>query len=160
MLQWLDRHRPVLTPAVICHGDIHPFNLLVTDDGSFKLLDWTNANLCRPEYDVGFTAALLRCAPIKVPRIAQLPIAALTRALADRFVRAYAAITGPLDRDAVKWFEVLQCGRCLAAVINSRLGDDGIVGRKHPFQVSAPAMIRRVRAIADVTIELPDPLPE
>ncbi len=70
LLQWLDRRRPVFTPAVVCHGDIHPFNLLVTDDGSFNLLDWTNANLCRPEYDVGFTAALLRCAPITVPRIA------------------------------------------------------------------------------------------
>lgn len=35
--------------------------MLVTVDGSFNVLDWTNFNLCRREYDVGFTAALLRC---------------------------------------------------------------------------------------------------
>ena len=61
-----------------------------------------------------------------------------------------------MDVDVVTWFEVLQYGRCLAAVVNARLTDDEIVGADHPFQVMASAMIRRVHAITDVTVELPD----
>ncbi len=155
LLGWLADHRPVLTPAVVCHGDIHPFNMLVSHDGSFNLLDWTNANLCRPEYDVGFTAALLRCAPLAVPRLAERPIAAITKSLANRFVDAYRAVAAPIDLDVVTWFEVLQYGRCLAAVVNARLTDDQIVGVDHPFQVSAPVMIRRVQTITDVTSNSP-----
>ena len=155
VLRWLEDHHPVLTPAVVCHGDIHPFNLLVTDDGSFNLLDWTNANICRPEFDVGFTAALLRCAPITVPRIAARPIAAITNLLSNRFVSAYCANSPGMDLDVVRWFEVLQYGRCLAAVVNARLTDDSIVGTDHPFQAMASAMVRQVHAITGVTVELP-----
>ena len=65
LLTWLDGRRPDLGPKVVCHGDIHPFNMLVTPDGSYNLLDWTNGNLCRREYDVGFTAAMVQCAPVR-----------------------------------------------------------------------------------------------
>ena len=37
---------------------------------------------------------------------------------------------------------------------------DGIVGDTHPFRKSAPAMIREVRTITDVTIELSSPAAE
>ncbi len=52
------------------------------------------------------------------------------------------------------WFEILQYGRCIAAVVNASLTDDVIVGAEHPFHVMAPAMIRRIHAITDVTVEL------
>jgi aminoglycoside phosphotransferase (APT) family kinase protein len=151
LVAWLDRRRPVLAPEVVCHGDIHPFNMLVTDDGSFSVLDWTNANLCRREYDVGFTAALLHCAPIAVPRFARRPLGAVTASLARRFIDAYRRMA-PVNLDVVEWFETLQYGRCLAAVATAALVDDGIVGPSHPFRVSAPAMIRQVEAITDVMI--------
>jgi aminoglycoside phosphotransferase (APT) family kinase protein len=151
LVAWLDHRRPVLAPEVICHGDIHPFNMLVTDDGSFSVLDWTNANLCRREYDVGFTAALLHCAPIAVPRFARRPLGAVTASLARRFIDAYRRMA-PVNLDVVEWFETLQYGRCLAAVATAALVDDGIVGPSHPFRVSEPAMIRQVEAITDVTI--------
>jgi hypothetical protein len=37
-------------------------------------------------------------------------------------------------------------------VATAALVDDGIVGPSHPFRVSAPAMIRQVETITDVTI--------
>lgn len=153
LLEWLESRRPAFTPDVVCHGDIHPFNMLVTADGSFNVLDWTNGNLCRREYDVGFTAALLQCAPIKVPRIAERPLGAVTGSLARRFIASYRN-AAPIDLDVVEWFETLQYGRCLAAVATAPI-DDPIVGAKHPFRLSAPAMIRQVRAITGATIELP-----
>ena len=153
LLSWLDRRRPSLTPAVVCHGDIHPFNMLMTADGSFNVLDWTNANLCRRELDVGFTAALLQCAPIHVPSIARKPLGAVTGALARRFIDTYRRMS-PINLDVVEWFEVLQYGRCLAAVATTST-DDAIVGASHPFRVSAPAMIRQLRIITGVQIALP-----
>lgn len=33
-LCWLDNHPPKRGPNVICHGDLHPFNLLVDDHGT------------------------------------------------------------------------------------------------------------------------------
>jgi aminoglycoside phosphotransferase (APT) family kinase protein len=154
LLTWLDHRHPVLTPAVVCHGDIHPFNMLMTDDGSFNVLDWTNANLCRRELDVGFTAALLYCAPLEVPRVAERAIRAMTASLAHRFIDMYRRMA-PINLDVVEWFETLQYGRCLAAVAAASVVDDGIVGEGHPFRVSTPAMIRQLRMITGVTIELP-----
>ena len=153
LLAWLQDRRPAMTPAVVCHGDIHPFNMLVNDDESFSVLDWTNGNLCRREYDVGFTAALLHCAPISVPRLAEPALRAVTGALARRFVDTYRR-SASVNLEVVDWFEVLQYGRCLAAVATAPI-DDPIIGPTHPFRLSARAMIRQLQLITDVTIELP-----
>ena len=153
VLAWLDRNRPPMTPTVVCHGDIHPFNMLATPDGSFNVLDWTNGNLCRREYDVGFTAALLQCAPLQAPSIARSAVGAITGSLAHRFVDSYRRIA-PINLDVVEWFETLQYARCLAAVATSPL-DHPIIGAKHPFRIAAPAMIRQVRTVTETTIELP-----
>jgi aminoglycoside phosphotransferase (APT) family kinase protein len=154
LLAWLNRHTPRLTPSVVSHGDIHPFNMLVNADGSFNVLDWTNANVCRREYDIGFTAALLQCAPIAVPRIGERALRAITGSLARRFIDAYRR-TEPINLDVVEWFETLQYARCLAAVVMAPMAADGIVGPRHPFRISAPAMVRQVRMITGVRIELP-----
>ena len=154
LLAWLEQRRPSFAPAVVCHGDIHPFNILVTDDDSFNVLDWTNGSLCRREYDVGCTAALLQCAPIVVPRIARGALRAVTGSLSHRFVNIYRKLAPPINLDVVEWFETLQYARCLAAVAMAPL-DDPIIGVKHPFRLAAPAMIHQVRMITDVMIELP-----
>jgi aminoglycoside phosphotransferase (APT) family kinase protein len=150
---WLEDRRPLSTPAVVCHGDIHPFNMLVTDDGSFNMLDWTNGNICRREYDVGFTAALLQCAPLEVPRVATSVVRAITGSLSRRFIDAYRKVA-PINLDVVEWFETLQYGRCLAAVVTVPT-DDEIVGERHPFRLAAPAMVRQLRTITGVSIEIP-----
>lgn len=155
LLAWLEARRPVMNPSVVCHGDIHPFNMLVNDDESFSVLDWTNGNLCRREYDVGFTAALLHCAPIEIPRLAEPALRAVTGALARRFVDTYRR-SAPVNLEIVDWFEVLQYGRCLAAVATAPIGDP-IIGPKHPFRLSARAMIHQLQMITDVTIELRQP---
>jgi aminoglycoside phosphotransferase (APT) family kinase protein len=154
LLVWLEARRPVSTPAVVCHGDIHPFNMLVAADGSFRVLDWTNGNICRREYDVGFTAALLHCAPLEMPRVATGVVQAVTGSLARRFIDTYRRVA-PINLDVVEWYETLQYGRCLAAVVTAPT-DGEIVGDRHPFRLAAPAMVRQLRTITGVTIELPD----
>ena len=53
--------------TVICHGDLHPFNLLVDDDGDVTVIDWTAAIRAEPAYDVAFTSMLLANPPLDAP---------------------------------------------------------------------------------------------
>ena len=162
---WLQRHRPgaLAQPDshVVCHGDLHPFNVLVDDVGNVTVLDWTDANLLPREFDVGFTAGLLRCAPISVPAPLRPALRRITDRLARAFVERYAS-AAPLDLTMVAWFEVLQYGRCLAEVARTRAGlvAGTPVGTTHPFETSAVAMIRRLAELTGVTVMLPQrPVP-
>ena len=118
------------------------------------MLDWTNGDLMPREFDVGFTAGFLRCAPISVPAWAAPVMRRLTRWLSHRFVSAYAA-SAPLDPQMVAWFEALQYARCLSEVATARSGLTDIVGEKHPFETSAEAMIRRLGELTGIRVALP-----
>ena len=62
--RWLADHPPGPAPDVICHGDLHPFNLLADGD-QVTVLDWSTALLAPRAHDAGFTSLLLsdpRCA--------------------------------------------------------------------------------------------------
>lgn len=156
LLGWFIRHRPRHPALVVCHGDLHPFNLLVERGAGQRttVLDWTNGDLMPREFDVGFTAGFLRCAPISVPTRMEPVMRRLTRWLSHRFVSAYAA-NAPLDPQMVAWFEALQYARCLAEVATARSGLTDIVGEKHPFETSADAMIRRLGELTGIRVSLP-----
>ncbi|MCU1391792.1 MAG: aminoglycoside phosphotransferase [Ilumatobacteraceae bacterium] len=153
LADWLDRNRPSTSTEVVCHGDLHPFNLLVDDDGVVTVLDWTNANVVRREFDLGFTSGLLRCAPVDLPGFLRPVGARATRWLADDFLRRYGR--SAVDTSAVRWFEVLQWARCLAEVASARAGLSDTVGTEHPFETSAASMTLQVRRATNVDIRLP-----
>ncbi|HEX2784038.1 MAG TPA: phosphotransferase [Ilumatobacteraceae bacterium] len=155
LLDWFADHRPDQPTLVVSHGDIHPFNLLVDSDGRVTVLDWTNGDLMPREYDVGFTAGLLRCAPFSVPKLARPVFDRLTSRLADRFVSAYER-SFPVDAAMLAFFEALQYARCLAEVATARSGLTNIVDDKHPFELSAAAMARRLAALTGITVILPE----
>ncbi len=79
----------------------------------------------------------------------------ITGSLAHRFIDAYRR-QAPINLDVVEWFETLQYARCLAAVAMAR-SDHPIIGAKHPFRIAAPAMLRQVRMITDVALDMPEP---
>ena len=56
--RWLADHPPGPAPDVICHGDLHPFNLLADGD-RVTVLDWSTALLAPRAHDAGFTSLLL-----------------------------------------------------------------------------------------------------
>src|SRR5919106_2803990 len=50
-LRWLREHRPPpATPPVICHGDLHPQNVLVEGSRVTGVLDWPNAVVAEPAF--------------------------------------------------------------------------------------------------------------
>jgi len=64
--QWLIDHPPLLAPDVICHGDLHPLNLLIDGD-HITVLDWSSALVGPTAHDVAFTSLLLAEPPLAVP---------------------------------------------------------------------------------------------
>ena len=49
---WLANHQPSFAPAVVCHGDLHPMNLLFEDDHVVAVLDWELARIGVPQHDL------------------------------------------------------------------------------------------------------------
>ena len=98
---------------VICHGDLHPFNLLV-DDERWTLVDWSAAVIADPHYDLAFSTLMLANPPLG----GSAPIRAAARIigtrLANRFLRSYEQLTGhPIDPARLAWGRQVHALRAL-----------------------------------------------
>ncbi|HKF74789.1 MAG TPA: phosphotransferase, partial [Candidatus Dormibacteraeota bacterium] len=65
--------RPAPGDEVVCHGDLHPFNVLVDGD-RVTVIDWTAARIAEPAYDLAFTWLLLADPPLDLPGALRPPI--------------------------------------------------------------------------------------
>lgn len=134
----LQRNRPPSNLAVICHGDLHPFNILTHPDGD-TVLDWSATRIAHPAYDLAFTHLLLRHPPLHAPTPLQ-PIAGRAgRALARRFLTAYQRQTGAsVAADQLDWFGRLHALRILTEVATWHANDELDHHPGHPFLQLAP----------------------
>jgi aminoglycoside phosphotransferase (APT) family kinase protein len=130
---WLRTHAPSFGACVVCHGDLHPLNLLYDRDRVTAILDWELARLADPAFDVARTAMLLRMAPYPMAKIARRLLAPLAERLASAFVDAYRARRS-LDDTSLLWHDVLHCVRTLTMAM---------YGAAHPG-------LPRLRRLADV----------
>jgi aminoglycoside phosphotransferase (APT) family kinase protein len=151
--RWLDAHPAGPAPEVVCHGDLHPFNLLIDDEGAVTVLDWSTAVLAPAAYDVAFTGLLLAEPPVSVPRALRPLIRGAGGWLARRFRGAYARHAGvEIDRAALRWHEGVVCLRALvevagwvsAGMVEERAG--------HPWLVNGPAFARRLSRLTGATV--------
>jgi aminoglycoside phosphotransferase (APT) family kinase protein len=110
---WLAPQAPVAAPLVICHGDLHGFNLLLRDGRTVAVLDWELATLAPREYDVARTETL----SVLMPGVGPAAVRGLLRwigaRLARRFVAAYEAQVR-LDRNVLDFCRALHALRLIA----------------------------------------------
>jgi aminoglycoside phosphotransferase (APT) family kinase protein len=92
----------------LCHGDLHPGNVLMTEDGP-RIIDWTNATRGDPMADVAYTSLLFEIAvpqpsaPFLVRRLDGLARDHMRR----RHLTGYAE-RAPVDRErAARWRPML-----------------------------------------------------
>jgi aminoglycoside phosphotransferase (APT) family kinase protein len=111
LLDWLAAHRPTPTSEVVCHGDLHAFNVLVTADNDV-VIDWELAGLGPREFDVARTKLLFEAIPFNVPTLARPILQRIGHRGAERFEHSYGDL-GPLDIVALTWFEALHCARII-----------------------------------------------
>jgi aminoglycoside phosphotransferase (APT) family kinase protein len=150
---WLIANPPAPSPEVVCHGDLHPFNLLVDAGGNVTVLDWSAGVLAPAAYDVAFTGLLLAEPPIVVPRAAGPFVRGAGRWLAHRFRRAYIRHAGvEIDLGALRWFEAVVCLRALVEVagwVAAGLVEDR---RGHPWLVSGRAFADRLSVLTGTAV--------
>jgi aminoglycoside phosphotransferase (APT) family kinase protein len=150
--RWLADHPPGPSPDVICHGDLHPFNLLADGD-RVTVLDWSTALLAPRAHDIGFTSLQLSEPALRVPGWQRPLVRMFGRVLARRFVRGYqrqAAVTvGPA---AVRWHQAVVCLRALTEVAS--WVHEGAAGAHagHPWLINGPVFARRLTSLTGVQV--------
>jgi len=105
-----------LTPGgVVCHGDMHPGNVIMATTGPV-VIDWLTAGAGAAEADVARTLFLLvdSDVPGVYPRLQRAIIDAVRRRFADRYVREYRRRRA-LDEDQLR--------RWRLPTLAARLGD-------------------------------------
>lgn len=148
--------QPSAGGEVVCHGDLHPFNILERD-GELVVLDWTGAVVAHPCFDLAFTELLLANPPLELPG----PLRPLGRAagtlLARRFVAGYARANPHVSLDRLDWYRALHSARVLVEATNWR-AVHGPGGARHPFLSVAPAAAAHLSAATEVAVAaLPGP---
>ena len=82
LVNWLDEKK-IENPCedlVVIHGDYHPFNIVVDEDGTYQILDWTGISISDFRKDLSFATVALS--------------AGTGKSLAPEFSRIYEEFTG------------------------------------------------------------------
>jgi aminoglycoside phosphotransferase (APT) family kinase protein len=139
-LERLATTRPRSQVSVVCHGDLHPFNVLA--DGDRKVvLDWTAGQIAHPAYDLAFTHLLLANPPLAAPRAVKPIINAAARLVAKRFLTTYRNISPhPIDADTLDWYRTLQGCRILAELASWRAEGELDTHQDHPWVGMEPTL--------------------
>lgn len=135
---------------VVCHGDLHPFNVL-DRDGELVVLDWTGAVLAHPCFDIAFTELLLANPPLALPGPLRSVGQVAGHVLARRFRTSYARANAQVSLDHLDWFRALHSARVLVEVANLRAAH-GPGGAGHPFLSVAPAAASYLSRTAGVRV--------
>jgi aminoglycoside phosphotransferase (APT) family kinase protein len=123
LLGWLhERRPPPEAPPVICHGDLHPRNILVDGGRVSGVLDWPNAVIADAAFDVATTHSILRFVPVglaSMPRALRWLARVGQPILAARYLRGYRR-RRPIDTRRLAYYEVAAVIRALVRAGESR----------------------------------------
>src|SRR5262245_47155858 len=123
-MDWLLAHRPP-APArpAICHGDLHPLNVLMSGRTVTAVLDWPNAVVGDPAYDVAATRVILALVPTAVMSL-PAPVRGVVHLARLMLVTRYMAAMRrrrPMAPRALAYYEAVACMRQLVRVWAARL---------------------------------------
>ncbi len=139
-LEGLARSQPDPKLRVVCHGDLHPFNILINND-RMTVLDWTAGQVAHPAYDLAFTHMLLANPPLDAPKPLRPIINAAARRIANRFIATYRKIgPHPVDPATFDWYRNLQGCRVLTDLAGWRAAGELDAHRGHPWLTIEPTL--------------------
>ncbi len=123
-MAWLVARRPPAPDRrVICHGDFHPYNILVSGATVTGVIDWPNAIVADAACDVASTRTILSLTPLdvlKAPGALRWLIRGLRPIMVQRYLAGYRR-SRPLDSSALAYYEAFCCMRLLVRTAENRL---------------------------------------
>ena len=141
LIERLAATKPSRSRRVVCHGDLHPFNVLTTTSG-YVVLDWTSGQIADPAYDLAFTHLLVANPPLVAPQPLRPIINAVARRLADRFIRTYDKVASyDVGSDALDWYRTLHACRILIDLAAWRADGSLDAHRGHPWFALEPTLL-------------------
>jgi hypothetical protein len=168
LVDWLRSHRPEPTePPTVCHGDLWLGNVLV-GRGRATVLDWTQAAITHPEFDLGWISIqgysrfpLELAIPERIYDLACALVSPFTWLLFGANAVAYRLVRGA-DPRRLRYYVVLHCSRVLIRIASLRAAgaEDG-PGSAELMAWGSPRtirlLVRRVRRISGLSID-PQPV--
>ena len=152
LLDYLSAHRDAMAcdrPAPV-HNDFHPENILLRDDGSAVVIDWTQFEISDPRFDLAWTMTLVG---------SQEGIG-----VRERILETYQSIS-PTPIHEIEAFEVFACAKRLASVTMSfSAGADAMgmrPGAEEMMRRQFPALARvyeRLRSLTGLRVSEVDHL--
>jgi uncharacterized protein (TIGR02172 family) len=96
----------------LCHGDFHPDNVLITDEGPI-IIDWVDATQGHPMADVARTSLLLSTGalPPDVPKPVRRLVAALRHLFHTRYLKRYLQRRPSSRRELEAWQPLIAAAR-------------------------------------------------
>jgi aminoglycoside phosphotransferase (APT) family kinase protein len=158
-LEWLARGRPPRPePRAVCHGDFHPYNILMADDRVTGVLDWPHAIVADPAFDVATTLVILKLVPMGVSGLAA-PLRWLASAarplLVGSYLRHYRR-RRPLDEKKLAYYEAAACMKVLVRAGQLRGASAGATAANVLFDSAyTERVLRHFRALTGITPALP-----
>ena len=141
-------------PEVICHGDLQPFNVLVSDANDrtatgtskpiYTVLDWSTARITNRCHDLAYTTLLLISPPLTVPGVLAPIIKMAGRFLSQRFLRSYERFSGiTVDSADLDWFVALHSLRVMIDVATWKHEGTLEQHSAHPYLLMDPILRKR-----------------
>jgi aminoglycoside phosphotransferase (APT) family kinase protein len=139
-MDWLAAHRPPAPERpVICHGDLHPQNILMEGGEVTGVIDWPNTLVADPAYDVASTRTILGLVPLKLsamPALARAAIGAARPLLLARYLAVYRRHRR-LDPRVFAYYEAVSAMRQLWRAAEARLDATAGAAVLGPLDASA-----------------------
>lgn len=123
-LSWLEENRGVVGSEEPCilHNDFHPLNVMLSDDGSHYVLDWSDAAIGDRHHDIARTLALFWLAPPLARSLLERALLTLVRGyVIRRYVTRYGEQL-PVETARLLYWEAFHGAQAWAQVVALRAG--------------------------------------
>jgi aminoglycoside phosphotransferase (APT) family kinase protein len=151
VLGWLRVHRPAAPQRLaLCHGDFHPLNILAEGGRVTGVIDWSNATLADPAFDLGSTEANLRTVPMGGPPAMRPVMRGLILYALRRYRSAYRRHRA-LDEVVVCYYTVF---RCLAQLVGAASRRHGPAAGAHDSPESQRLLTALIHRLTGIVVQL------
>ena len=116
----------VCNETSLCHGDFHPFNILV-DQGRYLVIDWvlaTQGDACADVAGTYLIMCLMASEIAEESALLKYTVARVCRKFADVYLNRYMKLSGRSREDIIRWIPIRAASyidRDLPASVNRKL---------------------------------------